>query len=327
MFKLFLVFCSLEISYAGNISINIETNQELSPHHISISKELTFELLELSQKSHLAMIKQISNIPPHTFTEKLPLKKELGMANVPVLDQGRHGSCVTFAITAALDALEHLGNHYSQLCFLQLGSYLYQQGLGSSGWDGLSGYTALRRIQTYGLMTIKQEQTYGCGGLKSYPSYQSHSGEMSIDEYKTYAKNPKISYRSIFVKEQDKTNIIKQSLNAGHRVAVGVYLPKADLGLAGAIAWHHYYNDSWVLTEEIKDEIKTKSRFPGHMMLITGYDDNLVAIENNGKAHKGLFILRNSWGKYVGDYGTFYMSYDYINNLAHDAFEIKASVA
>ena len=327
IFKTLLLLNTINQVYAGNISLNIETNPELSPHHLIFSKQLEFELIELSQKSRLAIIKQMTKPRLKTEATKLPNKIKLGMANVPVLDQGRHGSCVTFAVTAALDALDNLGDYYSQLCFLQLGSYLFQQGMGSSGWDGLNGYTALKRIDDYGLMNKQQEQKKGCGGLNAYPSYKSHTGEMSIEEYHLYAKNPRFTYRTIFEKSEDKTNLIKQSLNAGHRLLVGVLLPKVDLGTAGAVGWHSYFNDTWVLTDEIKNALKTNQLLPGHMLVITGYDDTLIARDTNGKAHKGLFILRNSWGSYVGDSGTFYMSYDYMNALAHSAFELKVPVA
>jgi C1A family cysteine protease len=47
-------------------------------------------------------------------------------------------------------------------------------------------------------------------------------------------------------------------------------------------------------------------------------DDNAVAVDTHGKNHNGLLILRNSWGTSVGDYGEFYMSYDYFKLLAFD---------
>lgn len=41
---------------------------------------------------------------------------ELGMNSVPVLDQGSYGTCVTFATTAAMDAVLGLGDYISQQC-------------------------------------------------------------------------------------------------------------------------------------------------------------------------------------------------------------------
>ena len=66
----------------------------------------------------------------------LPKRILLGMNNVPVLDQGSHGTCVTFAITAAIDAALSKGDYISQLCQLELGTYLEPMGYSVSGWDG-----------------------------------------------------------------------------------------------------------------------------------------------------------------------------------------------
>jgi C1A family cysteine protease len=41
----------------------------------------------------------------------LPSSVNLGMNNVPVLDQGRHGTCATFATTAAVDAALGQGDY------------------------------------------------------------------------------------------------------------------------------------------------------------------------------------------------------------------------
>ena len=46
-------------------------------------------------------------------------KVQLDMGNVPVLDQGGYGSCVTFANTAALDAALNQGDYISQVCLFR----------------------------------------------------------------------------------------------------------------------------------------------------------------------------------------------------------------
>ena len=50
-------------------------------------------------------------------------------------------------------------------------------------------------------------------------------------------------------------------------------------------------------------------------MVITGYDDLAVVKDHVGHRHQGLFTLRNSWSAWVGDWGNFYMSYDYAELL------------
>lgn len=328
--KTCFLLLSVQLCFANNISLNITTNPELTPHHISQSKTLEFELIKISPRSRLAIIKQINNPGLGSQASTLPSKQALGMANVPVLDQGRHGSCVTFAVTASLNALNNLGNYYSQLCFLQHGSYLYQQGEGLSGWDGLNGYTAFKRIKTYGLMNQTQQKTYGCGGLTTYPLYAENTGEMSTADYKLHAEIPQFEPKLLFselAQNSNKTNAIKQSLNAGHRVLISVLLARADLGIVGATARNVYNDDTWVLSDDIKKDIINQESLPGHMMIVTGYNDTLIAKDSHGTEHKGLFILRNSWGPFVGDWGTFYMSYDYMNALAHTAYALKGPLA
>lgn len=86
----------------------------------------------------------------------------------------------------------------------------------------------------------------------------------------------------------------------------------------GAVGKHNtwIYKDTWLLTPEILNGLEnTKSV---HEMIIAGYDDNAVGVDDRGINHKGLLILRNSWGTSVGDWGEFYMSYDYFKLLAFD---------
>ena len=57
-------------------------------------------------------------------------------------------------------------------------------------------------------------------------------------------------------------------------------------------------------------------------MVITGYDDEATAKDESGQIHQGLFTLRSSWGYWVGDWGNFYMSYDYAQTLIGDSIAI-----
>ena len=118
-------------------------------------------------------------------------------------------------------------------------------------------------------------------------------------------------------------NQVKKALNNGHRVNFGVLLPREDLGVAGAVGWHHYFKDSWVISWDIKRYVTRKKLISaGHEMIITGYDDDAIAMDNYGIRHYGLLTLRNSWGSGAGDFGDFYMSYDYFKAFAIEAHEI-----
>jgi hypothetical protein len=266
------------------------------------------------------------------MTQNQPTYKQLGMNNVPVLDQGNHGTCTTFAVTAALDARLAKGDYISQLCLLQLGRHFENLNTEKSGWDGISIYRMFKRIDSFGIMSKASEHAYSCGGVTSYPYQTTPQIEMLPEEYQQHNEMLATKWDFLFYKHPesilsdaqaaqiiDKT---KKALNSGHRIIRGTLLPRSDLGAMGAVGWHSYWYDTWVLTDEIAQEIHYSNHLPGHALIVTGYDDNATAIDNTGHTHRGLLTLRNSWGLFVGDYGNFYMTYDYYKALATDVYEI-----
>jgi hypothetical protein len=260
---------------------------------------------------------------------KLPSRVELGMNDVPVLDQGEHGACATFANTAAIDALLGKGHYISELCSLELGSYLERRSYLPSGWDGsFSGYV-LSRLQEFGIVSIDNQRKYACGGVIDYPvSDENNIGvPISPDEYNRVSENineniywiPLLTPYERFVSDlQDShsetlLNEVKLALadsnsTASVRITFGVVLPVNHCS-AGACAKYHKTDDTWALTKAIMDD--QEPVFGGHEMIITGYNDKAVAMDNEGVMHRGLLILRNSWGNKHGDNGDFYMTYDF----------------
>lgn len=118
-------------------------------------------------------------------------------------------------------------------------------------------------------------------------------------------------------------NEIKSALNEHDRVTLGVFLIDFDLGTAGAAGTHMTNFDTWVLTPEIARNIYLRPLFGGHEMIITGYDDDAVAIDDQGRQYKGLFTLRNSSGEHLENKGDVYMSYDYFKVLVNEAQRIR----
>ena len=59
-------------------------------------------------------------------------------------------------------------------------------------------------------------------------------------------------------------------------------------------------------------------------MIITGFNDYATATDKDGRVHRGLLTLRNSWGNKVGNEGDFYMSYDYFKLLTIEVQRIRA---
>lgn len=314
-----------------------KANNTLSANKAKIQKHIQLPHIELSREAQHILNTRLREIEKNTLKLSASELKhiQLGMSKVPVLDQGPFGTCVTFAITAAFDAVLDKGDYISQLCSLQLGNYLKTQGYPYSGWNGSWSKNVFQQIDAFGVINLNNQTKYGCGGLKSYPSSGVPKSKMSSEEYAQYSEDlihNKISWDPIlentqFVNKINDSNIIlknvKEALNQGNRVTFATFLPKTELGTVGATGWHHYSNDSWIITSPIKNDIKTKKTFAAHAMIITGYDDDAVALDSFLNTHRGLLTLRNSWGSSIGDDGDFYMSYDYFKALVIEANRIS----
>ncbi len=262
---------------------------------------------------------------------------QLGMNNLPVFDQGPHGSCVTFAASAAVSAALNQGDYVSELCQLQLGRYLEQNGYMLSGWDGAFGSVVLSQMQSFGIVSKETQRQQGCGGYKEYPvnTLDEPTEGLSLADYHPLSESfPDNLGWSVLLDQyqvfSDKVNPdttleqVKASLKAGDRMIFGVMLFRMDEGVAGAVGRYKSIDDTWVLTPEIVSAIYSKNvEVGGHEMVITGYDDNATATDSKGRVYKGLLTLRNSWGTGYGNQGTFYMSYDYFKALTLEIQRIR----
>lgn len=269
-----------------------------------------------------------------SFLSNKPARVQLGMNDMPVLNQGSHGSCVTFANTAAVDAALNKGNYISQLCQLQLGRYFETNGYKSSGWDGTWSPVVLNQMMQFGIINIDKQRKHGCAGLYDYPLRGADpESEMTLEEYHPLSEpltkvswSPLLDHNHAFLDRVDTTKIlseIKSTLAVGDRVTFAVLLLEFEEGVAGAVGKHHVSNDTWVLTPEMARDVYLKGEFGGHEMIITGYDDTAIATDSEGRKHKGLLTLRNSWGDKIGNKGNFYMSYDYFTLLVIEAQRIR----
>lgn len=321
-----------------------------SPLRTSSTKTIKLLHVQLSDKAKRTLINKAENeqlqnnqLTMNTFgtdNTTLPKAINLEMNGVPVLDQGGHGTCVTFAITAAIDAALNKGDYVSQLCQLQLGNYIETHGYGISGWDGTWGRPVLSQMDAFGYINKTHESTHGCGGLTKYPlggiepetfinvdDFHKISEPLNID-----LDAPQISWSELADGDQiflDDINTkstllaVKTALAKGDRVTFGVLLPAVELGNAGAVGTYRSIDDSWILTPEIKHDVAINPPETGHEMVITGYDDDAISYDIKGRQYTGLLTLRNSWGKHSGDHGNFYMSYDYFKLLLLEAYQIR----
>ena len=353
-FVLMIVSGSLaaqDINITGTISRTIEVpktrNQIFNTPRLTFSennKQIKLLKIELSEKAkhHFSHKAQKLLTPTDQFAdhiihknEKFPAKVQLGMNGVPVLNQGNHGSCAVFAITAALDAVLNKGDYISQLCHLQVGNYLATNGYTPSGWDGSIGRLVLSQLESTGIVSKEQQNAIGCGGLTEYPpTGDDPESSINLEEYHQISEpfdHNTLNWWTLLdvfdatTERLDTTltlTAVKNSLANGDRVAFGILLLDFEHGLMGAVGKKGLTYDSWVLTPEIARDVYLRPNFGGHEMVITGYDDNAVAIDDKGRTHRGLLTIRNSWGDKVGDHGNFYMSYDYFTLLVIEALRI-----
>ncbi len=273
-----------------------------------------------------------------SITMNLPSKIEVGMNGVPVLDQGMHGSCVTFANTAAVDAVLGKGDYVSQLCQLELGSYLQDRAtFYPSGWNGSWGPFVLNQMLDFGIVSKEIQYSQSCAGVREYPAKEAQNtgNALSLDEYKLLRENLRDqhidtkeilnvnvrlgvpdsaadAYNGDKLLTQVKTYLLLHSQDQG-MLTFGAFLLSGNCGSI-ACGKYHTQSDTWVLNDYSKNH--PDQIVGGHEMVITGYDDNAVAIDNNGKKHIGLLTLRNSWGISAGDRGNYYMTYDYFKQTA-----------
>lgn len=302
-------------------------------------KYVQFENIVLSPEAQQYLAAHIDQPLNHKkllkASQNLPSDKQVGMNGVPVLDQGQHGTCATFASTAALDAVYGHGDYISQLCNLELGAYLEKHNPDyPSGWDGSTNDIILTQIQKYGAINQDYQKKYGCGGLKIYPAMNQRlvGKPMSVSEFtkhseylmSTISVNTLLDMDNAFTPHADMEEVlggVKAALANGHRVAIGTLIDEY-VGSNGAAGTYKTYADTWVLTPEIKQHAQQNSINAGHAMVITGYDDNAVVADQDGTEHKGVFTLRNSWGADAGDNGDYYMTYDYFLIMVMEAKEI-----
>ena len=170
--------------------------------HLPHNKRSWIQVLKMNftPRAHqqvLAHLEQLENSSSNEDGHTEHKHINLGMNNVPSLNQGTHGSCVTFALTAAIDALIGKGDYVSQLCLLTLGQHLKQHSYADSGWEGILPKYLAVRIQEHGIISKKTQINQGCGGLNQYPLMSfDPDNEMSLEDY--HAKAEQIDDSSYF---------------------------------------------------------------------------------------------------------------------------------
>jgi hypothetical protein len=341
---------SPNVKISGTIPTDVVIHPKQDQHHLLKSsgaprvKQVLLQHLILSDKaaSYLAAEAKKLNSPLllSSSADGLPATASLEMKHMPVLDQGSHGSCVTFADTGAINFILGKGDYVSQLCSLELGSTLENQGeLQYSGWDGSFSILVLNQITKYGIVNIKTQRSLGCAGVKEYPLMDGNDRGMPMSKKEFASKHEvvlKDNWKVLLhpnnaLSKNAHTDLVlknvKKALLNGHPVVFGIGLDittNALLRVNGAVGTYKIRNDSWVVSEEIARHAEIKYKIDaGHEMMVTGYDDNAVIIDQDGKRHTGVLTLRNSWSAEAGNQGDYYMSYGYFKLLVTEAAEIS----
>lgn len=310
-------------------------------------KKILFQKVVLSADAQAYLANHISDPDSSSVLLAAPAggvsSQQIAMNSVPVLDQGQHGSCATFATTAALDAVIGKKDYISQLCNLELGSYLESQDANyPSGWEGSTNEIILTQVKENGIIKKADQTSVGCRFDNKPEQYnltdQSATGlpvTKALFTAHSEMVMSNISYVSLFNPDDafsnkvNMTNVlnnkIKPAINKGHRIVFGTLIDE-KIGGNGLGGSYKALNDTWALTATIQRHARNKNNIhAGHAMIITGYDDNAVMTDTDGKKHTGILTLRNSWGAQYGDQGNYYMTYDYFKKLVTEAEEIVPS--
>lgn len=265
---------------------------------------------KMIEKNRLALAKMLADGGEKDYSDGITSFSEssdavdLGMEDVPVLDQGHHGTCVTFSTTAALDATLKKGDYIDQQCTLSL-----NKALGNNYWNGADNATQIiDPLKKYGIIP---------------------KGECFGAEYANQAQTVKLTtYQSKSIKnDSDQINYtyygtatlrdLKEGLKAGHRFVIGTALadngdPISVNGFDMNIDGNQANGGLWACQQPSSDTNYCASQNGGHEVIVIGYDDK-----------QQLLKIRNSWSDQVGDQGDYYMTYAFYNAMVADQTEIK----
>lgn len=294
----------------------------------------------LSHDARQNLITRIKNLHSHAAPASSLLASAINllMNNVPVLNQGKHDTDVTFAATAAVEAAYGMSDYISQLCSLELGTYLESQDPNyPAGWNGSWSNAVLTQMRYYGAISKVNQAKYGCAGVYEYPlNDANNTGKpMSALEFRKYAEGVMgpmiwktlIDPDTALSNKADPETVltkVKSGLLRGHRALCGI-LVDTNVGYVGNLGKYNNANDSWTLTPEIVNDINNGGSLGSHTMVVMGYNDNIVITNPDRTTTTGALICRNSWGPDAGDHGNYYVSYDYFKAMVLDAEELFPS--
>ncbi|MBQ6219405.1 MAG: hypothetical protein IJJ47_06720 [Methanosphaera sp.] len=287
---------------AKYLSTAKESNLTISyPGDAKYSKKEIHTKLKVRNEYNYVLFTQESIDSIGNLNETLPARYDLRKLNqvTPIKNQGFDGSCTDFAIVAALES-----------------AYLKQKNI------------KLNLSESHLRNLIKQYSTVGV--VKNNGVYESTSGdnmEMAIDNIINW-HNPIESLNDPYFDESIVSPLIAET----NHIYDVLFIPKRTdltnnslikqvLMKYGAIAVN--INSKSMIYDSSAEESSLniwnyESRQQNHAVTIVGWDDNysrknFKTIDDNGDTivprGDGAFIIKNSWGKDVGEKGYQYVSY------------------
>jgi C1A family cysteine protease len=226
---------------------------------------------------------------------------DLGMNNVPVLDQGAYGTCVTFSTTSALDALIGQGDLIDQQCSLELD--IANGGESENYWNG--AYNATQIIDPlvqYGIVSKGN-----CLGVK----YPSPGTRITLDDYAKVADKTTLKLTKETYYTDLTLDTVKSALNNGHRVLIGSIIGSLVQGFDVKVDNSKTSGGLWACKQKSSKTDYCNTQAGGHEIVVIGYDDA-----------QQLLKIRNSWNTATGDQGDYYMTYSYFNRMIIDGTEV-----
>ena len=130
---------------------------------------------------------------------------------------------------------------------------------------------------------------YGCAPEQHQPYSTENNPKINPIAFELAKRYKVNTYRRIMTIHE-----IKTALALGHYVLMATFVTGDN--------WSSN-NGGWITRP-------SGSLYGGHATFLYGYDDNLI---NKLHGHKGYFLGQNSWGSNWGDYGKYYLPYDYFN--------------
>jgi hypothetical protein len=217
----------------------------------------------------------ISHVP--RFRAFLPAFKDLSPMFPPPGDQGRQGSCVAWSVGYALRGYyyrQRTRGWTSNASNLFSPAYIYNQLVKTPDCTGGSNIrAALELVRTEGIAT-----------LADFPYDDRSCVRKPTGDIKQRAEpNAISSYRSFGRAGEIRPDDVKGSLLAGDPIEIGMNIDQPAL--------------SRLRRGQIYDQ-DGPSRFEGHAMVVTGFDDRTQA-----------FKVINSWGTKWADDGFGWISY------------------